>query len=305
MKESRKTNIKVGITVLIAVLVLIWILGWAKSITVAGNYYSIKMRFNSVSGLEVGDHITINGVKKGKVESIELNGNYVIVTGLLPNEVILKRDAIARVEMFDLMGGKKIDIIPGNDEIKFDLNQELKGDLATDIPGTLRMLGDVEADLKIIVKDVRSLLVKIDETFINDETFSDVKTSLKNLEKITTQLNQIISQNRSEIDDLLRNSSELTQNINSLVNKNAEDISVTVNESKNLLKKVNELTEKFDKFITEIQSNQNNIGKLIYDEKFYQELTNSIDRLNQITELLLNQLKEDGIKVDTKIRLFK
>ncbi len=193
MKENRKTNIKVGITVLLAIVIFIWIFGWAKRITIAGDYNVIKMKFNSVSGLEIGDHITINGVKLGKVHDIKIDGNHVIVEGYIPKNIIIKRDAKATVEMMDLMGGKKIEIHPGESDELFDFNNILEGKLSTDVPGALAMVGNVEQDLKSIILDTRTLLEKINSNLSDEEFVLSLKNSAKNLEAITENLNSFKS----------------------------------------------------------------------------------------------------------------
>ena len=65
MKDQRKTEIKVGITVLLGLIIFLWVLGWAKNWTVNSQRKEIIVEFSSVAGLEVGDPVTINGVRKG------------------------------------------------------------------------------------------------------------------------------------------------------------------------------------------------------------------------------------------------
>ena len=93
MKNQKKTEIKVGITVVVGVLVFLWIFGWAKNYNINSNRKEMTIEFNSVAGLEVGDAATINGVRKGFVDDIEVKGNKVIVKVNLDNDVKLMKDA--------------------------------------------------------------------------------------------------------------------------------------------------------------------------------------------------------------------
>lgn len=304
MKDSKKTNIKVGITVIAALLIFIWILGWAKRITLAGDTYTVKMRFNSVSGLENGDHITVNGVKKGKVTDIAGKDGYVYVTGILPNEVKLKVDAKARVEMLDLMGGKKIEIHPGVDAQAFDLQNELEGRLATDIPGALQMVGNVEADLKTIIIDLKGLLEKISDNISDEKLFLSLRNAVTNFENISQKLDKILVQNEKDFNQIVKNTAVVTSKVNILLDENSSTIKLTLQETEKLVTKMSDVSSKLDSFLEQTQNQKNNLGKLIYDEKVYKELENSLKRLNEITEILLEQMKTGGIKVDTKVRLF-
>lgn len=305
MKENRKTNIKVGITVILALLIFIWILGWAKRITIAGDYNVLRMRFNSVSGLEIGDHITINGVKMGKVHDIKIDGNYVIVEGYIPKSVLIKKDARATVEMLDLMGGKKIELKPGESDELFDFNKILDGRLATDIPGALSMVGNVEQDLKEIIIDTRNLLNKINQNLSDENFIGSLKTSIKNLEEITNNLNSFLVRNNSKLEKTIDNISTLTDKTDKFLTQNTDTLIATFNETRILIANLNKVVNSMDKLISQTETSQNNLGKIMYDEELFNKLKQSIIRLDEISNLLLEQLNSKGIKVDAKIRLFR
>jgi phospholipid/cholesterol/gamma-HCH transport system substrate-binding protein len=305
MKENRKTNIKVGVTVIFALFIFLLILGWAKRITIAGDYNVLKMRFDSVSGLELGDHITINGVKMGKVHDIKIEGNSVIVEGYIPKNVIIKKDARATVEMLDLMGGKKIELKPGESDEIFDFNDILEGRLSTDIPGALAMVGNVEQDLKSIILDTRDLLEQINKHLSDENTINSLKNSLRNLEEITTNLNEFLIKNNSKLEKTIDNISSLTDKSEKFLTQNADTLIATFNETRVLISNLNKVVNSLDLILSQTQSKENNFGKILYDEELYEKLKQSIIKLDIISNLLLEQLEAKGIKVDAKIRLFK
>jgi len=305
MKENRKTNIKVGVTVIFALFIFLLILGWAKRITIAGDYNVLKMRFDSVSGLELGDHITINGVKMGKVHDIKIEGNSVIVEGYIPKNVIIKKDARATVEMLDLMGGKKIELKPGESDEIFDFNDILEGRLSTDIPGALAMVGNVEQDLKSIILDTRDLLEQINKHLSDENTINSLKNSLRNLEEITTNLNEFLIKNNSKLEKTIDNISNLTDKSEKFLTQNADTLIATFNETRVLISNLNKVVNSLDLILSQTQSKENNFGKILYDEELYEKLKQSIIKLDIISNLLLEQLEAKGIKVDAKIRLFK
>ena len=113
MKDQRKTELKVGIVVVVAIILFIWILTWAKNFSLSVTEKSILVSFKNVSGLEVGDEVTINGVKKGFVDNFKIEDDNIIVKLALENDTPIKEDAVFRIAMLDLMGGKKVEIYPG------------------------------------------------------------------------------------------------------------------------------------------------------------------------------------------------
>ncbi len=120
MKNERKTEIRVGLTVLVGILVFIWILGWAKNFSIKSNEHVVKVRFTNVSGLEIGDQVTVNGLRKGYVKEMIVEPNNVLVELAIENDVQLKADASFAISMLDLMGGKKVEVFPGSSQTAYD-----------------------------------------------------------------------------------------------------------------------------------------------------------------------------------------
>ena len=123
MKNERKTEIRVGLTVLVGILVFIWILGWAKNFSLQSNEQLIKVRFINVSGLEIGDQVTVNGMRKGYVKEMIVEPNNVVVELSIDNDIKLKEDASFAISMLDLMGGKKVEVFPGTSSTTTEFRQ--------------------------------------------------------------------------------------------------------------------------------------------------------------------------------------
>ena len=51
----------------------------------------------------------------------------------------------------------------------------------------------------------------------------------------------------------------------------------------------------------EVKSKENNIGKVLYDENMYDDLVTIISQLKELTEILVQQLKNEGVKVDADV----
>ena len=112
MKDQRKTEIKVGITVIVGIFIFLWILGWAKNISITSSYRPVLVKFDNVTGLELGDNVLVNGLRKGFVKDMEINEDHVLVTLSINKDVDLRDDAQFSISMLDLMGGKKVGVFP-------------------------------------------------------------------------------------------------------------------------------------------------------------------------------------------------
>ncbi len=301
MKDQRKTEIKVGLTVLAAILIFLWIFGWAKNISIRSTENIIKVSFRNVAGLEIGDPVTVNGFRKGYVNDMKVLSNEVIVDIALDNDVTLKEDARFSVSMLDLMGGKKVEIYPGESSNALNYKEIHHGEFLSDIPAVMSLLGSVQDDLVTVLKDVKVTLTSMNN-YLTDQNLSfDIKQSLKNLNSLSSEMNELIRQNKENIRLITSNALTLTTNTNELIKsneKNIDDLIKNLNEavsnSNRLLNDVNQLTD-------ETLRRQNNLGKILYDEELLKDIKSTLKQVNELTQILIDQLKGKGINVDANI----
>lgn len=129
MKRA-SVEMSVGIFVLMGILAVGYLaIQLGKMELMGDNYYTLKARFQSVSGLKNGARVEIAGVPVGKVTSITLDKERMaaLVTMKIQKGIEITDDAIASVRTSGLIGDKFIKLSPGgSDEILKD------GDLITD-----------------------------------------------------------------------------------------------------------------------------------------------------------------------------
>jgi uncharacterized protein YoxC len=114
----------------------------------------------------------------------------------------------------------------------------------------------------------------------------------------------MITENSNNIKQLTANSVDLTNQAKSFINDNKKDISHSVKEISAVLSSTDSLLTKLNDFADEIKEKKNNVGKIMYDEDLLHNLNSSIKQVNELTQILLKQLKEKGLKVDAKINIF-
>ena len=301
MKDQRKTEIRVGITVIVGLIIFIWILGWAKNFSLSSNQKTLLVKFNSVSGLEVGDNVSVNGVRKGFVENFKLEGDKVIVSLSLDNDVKLQKDATFSISMLDLMGGKKVNINPGISSQPIDYNEVQTGIFFADIPEVMSILGTVEGDIPEIIKDIKITLSSLNNYLTDNDLNTNIKSSLSNLSKASKKLNILLEENRKGINQLTQNTVKLTQNVNDFLDENKSSLKSSVEELHTVLTQTDSLLVSVNTFSREIKNKKNNIGKILYDDKLYDNLSQSLTQLNELTKILIEQLKGKGVNVDANI----
>ncbi len=301
MKDQRKTEIRVGITVIAGILIFIWILGWAKNFSLSPSEKSLGVEFNNASGLEIGDDVTVNGVRKGKVEDINVEDRNVIVKISLDNDVQLKEDAKFSISMLDLMGGKKVEIQPGVSSDELNYNKIQNGNYNADIPAVMTLVGSMQNNITQAIEDVNLTLSSLNKYLTDEKLQSDVKQSMTNVNTLTSKINLMLDENRSNISKLTNNTLELTEEAKNFINENRNNIKSSIENLNNVLIKTDSLVSKTNLIIEETKNQQNNLGKILYDEGTYKNLNETLTQINELTKIILEQIKDDGIKVDAKI----
>lgn len=301
MKNQRKTEIKVGVTVLLAIIIFLWILGWAKNWSLSSNRKEISVEFNSAAGLEVDDPVTVSGVREGYVEDIKFNGNKVITLLNIPSDIIIKEDAKFSIMMLDLMGGKKVEVNPGESINELDYKKLQHGNFEGDIASAMAMLGSVQNDLVDVIREVKISMTALNKTITDEKFTSDLKSSVSNLAKMTDNLNRLIVTNKDELNKLLKSGNEVTKNLNSFMDANRDTLALTINSVHDVMKTSKELLTKLNDFMDKTNSNQNNFGKLLNDSGLMNDLKTTIQQAKDLTKILIEQLKSKGIEVNAHV----
>lgn len=304
MKDQRKTEIRVGITVIIGLLLFLWILGWAKNFSFVSNEKETTVIFKNVAGLEVGDNLTVNGVRKGYVKDMKIKEDEVFVVLVLDKDVNLRKDASFAVAMLDLMGGKRIEIQPGTSTEPFDYSKVHQGKFFADIPYVMSMVGNMQGDIAGSLKDIKVTLKSLNNYLTDEQLNNDVKSSISNLSEVTEKLNKILNENRNDIKQLILNSSLLALDTKKMINENKANLASSLGSLKIVLQKTDTLLTRINSFTAETSEKKNNLGKLIYDKEFYNDLNQSLKQLNELTKILIKQLKDEGVNVDAHISIF-
>lgn len=311
MNAQRKTEIKVGITAIVGIVLLVWIIGWAKNISFIDKNVNYKIEFKNVSGLEIGDNVTINGVRKGSVENITVTGSTVLVEVAIPKDVLIPEDSKFYITMLDLMGGKKVEIRPGKSDNNINPEAIQKGDFQFDIAEVMSFVGTAGEGIPAMMSKIDTALSAINSYLKDEEIKGDVKSGLKNLVGLASDFRSLISEQRGHIDQLIKNSLKLTENADSLtttasafIKENQDSIATSISNLNRLLVQSDALIKKFDGILDETTLQKNNLGKLMYDETSFDDLKITLKEAKELLILVKKQLKNEGLNVKAKIDLF-
>ncbi len=132
MAAKKFAEFKVGLFVFIAVIVVILTIFWAKGFTVNLSQEDYEVYFPKISGLNEGDQVSVNGVRKGKINKIELVGDSVRIKFSIDKSIKIRRDYDIYVAATELTGGKVLYVEPGKSTVEVNPGEPLHGNPGTD-----------------------------------------------------------------------------------------------------------------------------------------------------------------------------
>ncbi len=301
MKDEAKREVKVGLTVFIGILIFVFVIMWAKNFSIDSEHKTVIVKFPTVSGLHEKDAVSVNGLDKGFVESIKMDGNGALVTLNLDSDVKLQKDAAFSIVMLDLMGGKKVEISSGISSEKLNFQKVQTGKFLGDFSTAMGMFTNVEEDLIDIIHQTKQITISLND-FINKDSLSGkLAVTLDNVNTTLKSVENVLKENKSNLNLLVSNSAEMSDSIKTFWAENNSDLVELIRSSNRSVKSADSLIRKMDNLISQTKEEKNNAGKLLYDTKLFDQLKTTLEQLNELTKIVNEQLKNEGLNVKTDI----
>jgi len=238
---------------------------------------------------------------KGFVESIKMDGNGALVTLNLDSDVKLQKDAAFSIVMLDLMGGKKVEISSGISSEKLNFQKVQTGKFLGDFSTAMGMFTNVEEDLIDIIHQTKQITISLND-FINKDSLSGkLAVTLDNVNTTLKSVENVLKENKSNLNLLVSNSAEMSDSIKTFWAENNSDLVELIRSSKRSVKRADSLIRKMDNLISQTKEEKNNAGKLLYDTKLFDQLKTTLEQLNELTKIVNEQLKNEGLNVKTDI----
>ncbi len=302
-----RPEIKVGLFVFAGILILTYLTLTFGNIHIGKERgYRITVYFDSVSGLEKKALVKIAGVDVGWVEDIKLKGTKAEVVLWIREGVKIPKDATAVIRTMGLMGEKYIEIVGGTGAKGYVAAGGTLGEGVSpaDVDYLVAQLSDVAKDLKAVTRSLRNSIG-------TEEGERDIRETLANLRELTSNLAKMAANNRYKIDAIIENTEKLTRALNQLIQENRKSIGVTVanlerfseklpaiaenlekisstladvNTRKNLQETIAELRKasaNISTITSDIAQGKGTIGKLVKEDKVYQDLKETLDTLKE------------------------
>lgn len=287
MKTSKE--IKTATLVLSGIVLFIFIFNYLKGENLLSTSRKITAIYKNVEGLATSSAVTINGHTVGKVQDIKFtdDGSGMLqVRMLIDSDFKFSKNSSAQLYESGLIGGKAIAIIPANDGgenvVSGDvLRSEIKPGL-TDLVN--QRLNPLQEKIEAVMVSAEALLSNVNSIF-DDQTKSNIKGSLSKLEttissfeNTSNTLQSILEDNKGSITTSLDNFGTISQDISAVSTTLSQaDLASTIEGLKSTINGFNTL-------LTNIEKGEGSVGKLVKDERLYNNLEGALGQMEALLE---------------------
>jgi len=272
-------EIKVGLIAIAIIAATIWGYSFLKGKNLLSTNDTFYAVYDNIDGLEEASPVLISGFKIGLVESIKIHKqdrNKIVVKFSIEEKINVPKNTEAIIYPASLIAGKAIKLNFSNSK-EFHVNGDtVIGILEED------MISSLSTELLPVKNKIERLVVSMDSvlTIFDNERREDLKTSLDNINKITSDLEKILDSKNSKLAIILNNvesiSSNLKNNNEQITNilENFSNISDSLEQAniKSTIHNANKTLAEFSAISTKINNGEGTIGMLINNDSLYNNL---------------------------------
>jgi phospholipid/cholesterol/gamma-HCH transport system substrate-binding protein len=264
----------------------------------------ISAIFDSVAGLDNKSAVRVAGVRVGKVLNIKVgpDGRHAQATLEIDKEVVLHRNATARVVNLGLLGEKYVELDPGSPQAPVIPQESEQVVLRGTQPASI---DDVTSQISAIATDVKAITASLRTVMAGPTSQQRLEDIVENVRLITAQVRALIDANRSNVDASLNNMRAITADLrveipkiaasidrvaNSMggtINENRNDVRTIVENLRRLSTDLKATTENLNSITGQVKSGEGTVGKLIYSNEAHDKLSAALTSV----ESGVNELK--------------
>ena len=273
-----KAEAKVGLFITLSLFFLLGLLSQLSSFdTMFKKSYPIVAQINDGSGLKSRAKVKLKGVDIGYVERITLEHNQVRTHLMIDDGIKIPTDSIITISQDSLLGGKFLDIKPGESTEVLMPNALLsKEEKLSSIADASTAADQAFQEIALLIKDMRDIF--------NSGGKEDIKTTLANLREFSELLASVSREDNQTIHEILANANKSLLNANSTLDKFA----LMSDEITNTSKEFSKVGRGINKDLPSIMARLDNITKYLdrVSATLDRKLPTALDKFVQLEDTL-------------------
>lgn len=277
-QHLRSTRIKTGIwTVLILIILVLGYLWLSNKISMKKQQY-LRVLFTEVMGLETGDKIMFRGMEAGRVKSVQLHPEGIVVMGKISADIRVPVGSRFYIED-SIMGSKSLNILPAETTKYLNLQDIQRGDTPVSMMAMIAQAKDMLSRLDTILHDIETEGGMIDLS----------EKLVRNTDATMTEARQGIAGLRAELSVMIGKVEEFTDTAGQIAQENRESLNSTLSLAPATFSRINStldslqtLSANLNRSAVMIAEGSGSAGKILNEDDLYQKLMISIDNLDAL-----------------------
>ncbi len=303
MDLSYKQEITVGTLVLIAIGLFIVGTTWLSGRSVGADSEKFwKVQFREAGGLKVSSAVRVSQVPVGKVEHIQLvDVGKVLVSISLPDKIVPKVDASAKIVSIGYVGDAALEFDPGNTAEPLSRDRIIIGSQAPSITSRAEQLSD-RADSVLLGAQAIVNQKTADQLYA---TMTALQGTLRAAQRTLEIYSNPTTGPTAELTKTMATLSQLGARLDSTLAHPA--LSRTLGRADTLTgnlavmtKQLGSTSARLDTLLANINAGQGSLGKFATDSGLYRDMRD----LSQSIKRLVDELAKHPGKVPVTVKLF-
>ena len=305
MKYSK--YVKLGFLIVVSLAILFWGLNYLKGNDIFKQNKDYIVVYERIDGLLESNKVTMNGYQIGQVKDISFapnkSGN-LLVTLMIDASFEIPVNSLAQIISSDIMGTRSIRMILSNENTFYQANDTIPGAIESDLKEqvSLQVL-PIKNKAEQLLSTLDSAITVLTVIFNEDarenlsESFENINKTIENAQSITSDLQQIVSAEKGNIQQILINIEDITSFLSSNTKelektiKNLSSFSDTLSQISvsPIVTNIAEASNQILSLLEKINSDKNTAGLLLNDDELYLTIT----ALSQNLSFLINDIQSN------------
>lgn len=289
-----KREVKIGIFAIVILLCFWAAIRFLSGIDIFSRNMIYHATYSNVSGLQSAAPVTINGVKVGTVETIDLKDSTVVIDIAINRKYRIPKDSKAKIYSDGVLGNKAVAIELGSsaqmlqkgDTIASAVNRDLMDVAGSELEFFKQKLSTITDDLSVTLRNLNSLI---------ENNSDDFSATMSHLNSISASLDQVLTREKTDLVSIVNSLEQLARTLsdnshhleNIMVNADSFSQQLEAARIDSLAASFNRTATQLSTMLEQVNSGQGSLGKLLTDQALYDNLTAASQNLS----LLLEDLK--------------
>jgi phospholipid/cholesterol/gamma-HCH transport system substrate-binding protein len=299
-------EIKAGFIAVSAIVLLVVGINFLKGYSLLGGDDTFYAYFPNSGQVMVSGNVTLNGVIIGKILKIQNvpsnpeNRRVKIKFSISESDIDLPKGTIIELGSLDLLTKGLIVNYP--DQFKsgyYRPGDEIPGKMSADMFSQVKQYADpISQKLQSLILHIEGMVNSLsgvfDENGSNDITASikELRITIKKIGDLSSEIQGFVGQEKAQFSKIMNHVESITSNLK----KSSDEVSAIIGNTKKIsddlvtadfkgtILEAQTTLKKFNFMLEDVNKGSGTLGKLIHDEKLYNELVETNNELQELVD---------------------